>query len=166
MYLATGVRAGRSGAGPRSGGAVALAAGAAVEDELHVDVVGHHQRLDPPAQAAQAERHDRYSQLGRGADIAALLVERDVHDEPIVMAPREPSCVGLTRPAFPCRSARRRAAGCRGFCGQLTDLNRSGHVGPALDCRGEKPGSPRAAEAERRHYAMRHVLADPQARAS
>jgi hypothetical protein len=36
-------------------------------------------------QAAQAERHDRYSQLGRGGNVAALLVERDVHDEPIVM---------------------------------------------------------------------------------
>jgi hypothetical protein len=48
-----------------------------------------------------------------------------------------------------------------GLSALLTDtlrLVRSGHVGPTLDCPGGEPGSPRAAEAGRRHYAMRAMF--------
>ena len=42
--------------------AVAFALGETVELQDHVDAVGHHQRLDPAAQAAERERHHRRPQ--------------------------------------------------------------------------------------------------------
>jgi hypothetical protein len=61
----------------------ALAPGGAVEVQHDDDVVREHQRLDAPAQAAERERHHGRAQLGRGADVAAALVEAHADLEPI-----------------------------------------------------------------------------------
>jgi hypothetical protein len=42
------------------------------------------QRLDPAAQAAQAERRHGLPQLRRGADVALRRVERHAHLKPLV----------------------------------------------------------------------------------
>ena len=48
--------------------------GEAVQLQDHVDAVGHHQRLDPAAQAA--EREARPPATAVAADVATLRVER------------------------------------------------------------------------------------------
>jgi hypothetical protein len=52
--------------------AVAFALGETAELQDHVDAVGHHQRLDPAAQAAERERDHRRP---LAADVATLRVE-------------------------------------------------------------------------------------------
>jgi hypothetical protein len=53
--------------------AVALAPSGAVEVQHDVEIVGQQQRLDAPAQAAQAQCDYRLAQLRRGGDVAPLV---------------------------------------------------------------------------------------------
>jgi hypothetical protein len=62
---------------PAHGEQNALALSEGVELQHDDGVIGQQQRLDAPAQAAQAQRHHRRPQLGRGGDIAPRRVERD-----------------------------------------------------------------------------------------
>ena len=79
---------------------MAFALGEAVKLQDDADVVGQQQRLDLAAQAAQAQCHHRLTQLGRAADVAAPLVERDADLKPLVnVALRaENRCHGLVVP--------------------------------------------------------------------
>ncbi len=63
---------------------VALLPRGAVEHQPHVHVVWQHRDLDLAPQSAQAERRHRLTQLGRGGDVAAPLVEDDADLKPVV----------------------------------------------------------------------------------
>jgi hypothetical protein len=82
---------------------VALALGETIELQNDADVVGQQQRLDPPAQTAQAQCGYRLAQLRRAGDVAVPRVERDADFKPLVnVALRaEDRCLWLVGPDGP-----------------------------------------------------------------
>ena len=68
--------------------------GETVKLQHDLDLVGHHQRLDAAAQAAQAERHHRRPQLGGTADVAAPLVVTLTSNRPSRIGYPRASCLG------------------------------------------------------------------------